>query len=404
MMRIAFFTDTYEPQVNGVVSAVRTLSEELARSNRVFLFYPGERLRVGRRKKGVRMFEIPSLPFPFYESYRVARPRLLTIHQLFDEVDADLVHVHTPATLGLIGASLARVHSVPCVATYHTLLPEYFPHLTFGKARELMRTLGRLSTKPYTQAFYNRVDATIAPSKEIANLLGEWKINNVRVIPNPIDKKFFRKRTPKVKARRIFGLPSDAFIFLYLGRLSLEKRVELLLRAFKIVERKLPNAFLAIAGSGPDAERLRRLKERLALKRVKFLGFIDPNLLEACYRAADVFVSPSPSETQGLTFVEAMACGLALIGANTLGAREVIRENDAGILVRPNSVRSLAKAMLELGRKPKLAERLGERNAERARRYHPSLVAEKHMLLYSSLSPKAPSTMGRIFWKLIHTI
>ncbi len=401
-MRIAFFTDTYEPQVNGVVTAIRVLSEELAKSNKMFLFCPGERLRVSKRKKGVRIFEIPSLPFPFYKSYKVARPQLLTIHHLFDEVDPDVVHVHTPATLGVIGASLARVHSVPCAATYHTLLPEYFPHLTFGKAKKLMRTIGRLSTKPYTQAFYNRVDATIAPSTEVAELLRKWKVGNVLVIPNPVDRVFFRKRTPKAKARKIFDLPQDNFIFLYLGRVSFEKRLELLLKAFKLVERKISNTFLVIAGWGPDEVRLKHLKEKLALKRVKFLGFVESDLLEACYRAADVFVSPSPTETQGITFVEAMACGLPLIGANTLGAREVIEENDAGILVKPNSVRSLAKAMLKLANDVRLVQKLRQENVKRAKRYDPREVARRHLSLYSSLTSKAPSRIGKIFRRLIH--
>jgi glycosyltransferase involved in cell wall biosynthesis len=385
-MRICYFTDTYEPQVNGVVTAINGLVKEISKKNKVVIFAPGnKKFDVEEKNSRLSIIRVPSVEFYPYPGYKIAKPYLRKIHNFFDRFNFDIVHIQTPASLGIVGLGLAKIHHIPTVATYHTLIPEYFPHLTKYKGKEIMKFLGEILGKKYTTSFYSRVDITITPSKEIAKILKKWGVKNVISIPNGIDLKHFSIKISKSDARRKLKLPLNKKIFLYLGRISFEKKLEILLKAFTIIEKRYNDVLLVIAGDGPQKSHYEEFARKLKLRNVLFLGYVEDKYLPLIYKSADFFVSPSPTETQGLTFIEAMVCGLPLIGVNAKGSKEIITENKCGLLARSNSPYSLANKMQILLENKKLVQQFRKTCIRRSKYYSIENTGAEHLKIYKKL-------------------
>jgi len=247
-MRIAIFTDTYKPQVNGVVSSIENLYSELRKKHEVVIVAPASNaswksLKMERDNK-TKVIRLPSLAFKPYPSYRIALPPFYRFLESIGKIKFDLVHAHTPAVVGLIGLAFASRFKLPLVATYHTLVTELFPHLTKGKGRSSMNFVGNLVERTYIKWFYSSAAIVTSPSLTIKKFLERIGVRSlIRVIPNGIDTNRF-SLVKKEEAREKLSLSEDEITFLYLGRLSFEKRIDILLKAFKIVEKEIKEARL----------------------------------------------------------------------------------------------------------------------------------------------------------------
>lgn len=357
-MKIALFTDTYKPQVNGVVAYISDAARELSKAHDVLLFAPGEgAFRVERVSRRFRICWVPSSPFPFYEGYRVAAVEYGKVSALLERERPDVVHAHAPVNLGLQGVVAAKRKGIPSVITYHTHFPDYVPHLMNGR---LPRAFGKLSgytVKRMVRHAFSMADVVTAPTHELAAELRSYGLKNVVCLPNGIDFSKLRCGAREVSAfRKAHGIGKGKKAVIYLGRISFEKRLDRLLEAFRMIERK--DRVLMVAGGGPYLDKFRKFAELLGMKNVVFTGFVKN--AGAAYRSAHVFASASDTETFGLTFVEAMHAGLPAVGVRRLGAKEVIRHNKNGLLVEPEDTEALARAMERLLEDGALRKRLAD--------------------------------------------
>ncbi len=324
-MRIGFFTDTFLPQRNGVVTSLLSFGSELVkRGHEVFVFCPQSNVK---EYGGMTVYSYPSVAFRPYPEFRIAVP------QGRDRAPKlDIVHTHSPFTMGFFGWRVSRWQKIPRVSTFHTLLSGYVGYFTrFGKS-----ILKRVTWR-YCRLFYNRHRKLIAPSNALKRVLREHHIKKpITVIPTGIDTNFF-KPIEKEKARKKLGIKGEK-IFLCLGRLGHEKNIDIVLRGLKNADAKL-----IIAGKGPAEKKMKRLKKELGLrKKVSFVGYIPEKLKPLYFSSADALILASTSETQGVVVVEAMACGIPVIGANSLAIPEIIEEGKNGYLFEPGDIDELS--------------------------------------------------------------
>ena len=383
-MKIALFTDTWHPQVNGVVSYLDSVLPHIAKGNEVILFAPGDckRIESVRGRDGVRTYWIPASPFPYYEGYRMSGMYAYELSKILKRENPDVVHAHAPVLLGLQGLLAARRRGIPVVATYHTHFPDYLPYLLDGKFPGFVRLLGRTTVRGLIRFVFSLTERTIAPTSELAGELKAYGVKNVIVIPNGIDLGRL-KATDAQKAvfRKKYRIPEGRKVILYVGRLGFEKRLDVLLAALPRL--KSGNWFMVVVGSGPQQEGYLREAEALGLARnARFTGLVTGEELCAAYACAEVFVSPSDSETFGLTFIEAMSFGIPAVGVDKLGPREIIRNGVNGFLVKPGDSAAMAKKIDLLLSDQKLRERLGAKAKATARKFSIEKSAEITLMLY----------------------
>lgn len=383
-MKIAVFTDTYLPQTNGVVAYLCDSLRLLSRDNDVVLFAPGTaRLRVEQASPRMRVYWVPASPFPFYEGYRIASFDYRRLSAILKREKPDIVHAHAPVPLGLQGLLWAKRHGVPSVVTYHTHFPDYLPHLLNGRLPDFLRSISSYTVRKFIKHVFGHVDAVTAPTQELCAELRSYGLRNVVHLPNGVDfGKFCSKPAHGRKFRAEHGI-GDRKALLYVGRLSFEKRLDVLLEAFRMAEKK--DRVLVIVGSGPALPKLRELASALELKGVVFTGFVRD--AGAAYLAGDVFASASDTETFGLTFVEAMHAGLPAIGVSRLGAREVITP-ECGILVEPGDAAGMARAMDRLLSSPSLRGRMGREAVKRAAMFSIARSVSRTLSIYRRLLAK----------------
>jgi 1,2-diacylglycerol 3-alpha-glucosyltransferase len=330
MESVAAFTDTYLPTVNGVTYTVQTWRDHWqGRGGRMEVVYPG----APDRQPDADEHPVRSLPLPIYAGYRLGLPRIP------DEVaDVDIVHAHTPFSLGLAGVRLARSRDIPLVATYHTPTSEYASYLSsWGPVRKRAATLSRR----YESWFLNRADAVIVPSEATGQyVVEELDIENPRVVPNGVDTERFQPVDPTAFRER-HGLPEDRTLVGYTGRHGHEKALPQIIAACDRLDREVTVVF---GGDGPAREQL----EEAARKRnvdARFLGFLDRDELPAFYAGLDVFLFPSPVETQGLVALESYACGTPVVGVDSGALSDTVDDGETGNHFEPGDVDGFAEAI-----------------------------------------------------------
>ncbi|MFB6130261.1 MAG: glycosyltransferase [Salinigranum sp.] len=313
MESVAAFTDTYLPTVNGVTYTVKTWRERWqARGGRMDVVYPASsEYPPGRGEHPVR-----SLPFPFYEGFRLGVPKIPR-----EVRDATVVHAHTPFGLGVAALRLSRRENLPFVASYHTPLGEYAEYLTSRK--RLGRDIERLSRR-YERWFFDRADAVLAPSDTTRRRLRHEIGVDTEVIAlsngvdvdrfRPVDARAFRER---------HGL-GDGPLVGYTGRHGYEKCLSDALAAAAGLD-----VTVAFAGDGPARSDLEAEARRRGLD-AHFLGFLDREELPAFYSALDAFVFPSPVETEGVVAKEAIACGTPVVGVNAGALATTVDHEETG--------------------------------------------------------------------------
>lgn len=328
-MRVGFFTDTFLPQQNGVVASLLSTGSELVRrGHEVHVFCPLTKLKnVG----GTKIHSYPAVKFRPYPEFKIAIPRGRD-----KAPPLDIIHTHSPFTMGFFGWRVAKFQKIPRVSTFHTLLTDYSSVLRLG------RPIAKLVTWKFCKSFYNRHEKIIAPSETLREVLRERGIRKpIEVIPSGIDTHFYRPIDRK-KARRELGL-GDESVFLCLGRVSHEKNVDRVIRAMKDVE-----ARLLVVGRGPATDKLKKIARKEKLQRkVSFKGFVPERMKPLYYSAADALVIASTSETQGMVVVEAMACATPVIGAKAMAVPELVKDGENGRLFEPRDVKHLSAILAD---------------------------------------------------------
>lgn len=379
-MRIAIFSECYTPVTNGVVTSIVTLRDALrALGHTVYVFAPG----TPQPDDDADVFRLPELPFPRHP-YHFARP-FPRLPLDFAALDVDIIHCQHPFTIGRMGADLARKYDLPMVYTAHSL---YDMMIACAKS-PLVRKMGPQAVRGFMRRFCARAQYVIAPTRHTRDAL---RADGVRarfaVVPSGVQPPIIRPEA-REETRRRLNLAPETPLLLYVGRLGPEKRLDLLLEAAQLLTAAdLPGTTadfrLALVGDGQCREDLESQTLELGLQdRVVFVGAQAHATIGDWYAAGDLFVLPSPAETQGLVLVEAMACGLPCIAVDQGGPRELITQGETGIRVTPDAA-SLARAVDFLLRSPEVCQRFWEQGRERAAEFSPEAMARSMLSLYES--------------------
>jgi glycosyltransferase involved in cell wall biosynthesis len=310
---VAAFTDTYLPTVNGVTYTVEAWRDRwLDRGGRMDVVYP----RNDGYDPGPGEHPVRSLPFPFYDGFRVGLPQVPAAVR-----DVDVVHLHGPFALGVAGLRLARRSGAPVVSSYHTPTSSYAEYLT---SRDRLARRVETVAERWERWFLDRADVVLAPSAVTRDHLRDdvGVSTPVEVVPNGVDTDRFRP-VDASGFRDQFGL-GDGPLVGYTGRHGYEKRLSDLVAAADGLD-----ATVVLAGDGPARSALEAQAET-ADADVRFLGFLDREDLPAFYSALDGFAFPSPVETQGLVALEANACGTPVVGANDGALADTVRDGETG--------------------------------------------------------------------------
>lgn len=320
-LHIALFTDTYYPEINGVATSVYLLKQELEkRGHEVYVITtttPG----APRPELEHNVLRVPSLPCLLITERRVGlfyQPKLA--HKI-RQLHLDVIHTQTEFSLGIFGRIMAKELHLPLVHTYHTIYEDYTHYfMKFKSLDERAKSFVRV----FTKICCNTVERVIVPTDKVRRLLLDYQVTqSIHIIPTGIDlTKFDSERymeTEILALRKSFGIAPEEKVILYLGRISQEKNLEELLLDIPLFLEQHSDAKFLIIGGGPDKERLMELVKTLsnlseeARQRIIFGGEQPWDIIGKFYQLGDVFVSASNSETQGLTYIEAMASGLPVV-------------------------------------------------------------------------------------------
>lgn len=320
-MRITFFTETFLPKMDGIVTTLcQTIRQLRELGHEVLIFAPEGGLA---EYEGFPIVGMKSRAFPLYPELRLALPRA-SMRQILTAFRPDILHVADPALLGIAGLYYGGGQDggalrLPLVVAYHTDLPKYLRYYRLG----FLET----SVWKILRTRHNRATLNLATSEVMVSQLREHGIAPVSLWPGAVDAGLFRpcRKSPAMRDRLTEGNPASPLL-LYVGRLSAEKNLE----SLRSLLEALPQARLALVGGGPHRS---KLEKHFAGLPVHFAGFLYKEELAAAYASSDLFVMPSRTETLGLVVLEAMASGLPVVAARAGGIPEMIDDGVTGYLV-----------------------------------------------------------------------
>ena len=328
-VRIGFFTDTYFPQVSGVATSIRTLKNELEKQgHEVYIFTTTDPDADEFEKDIVRM---PSVPFISFTDRRIVVRGLWFAYQIAKELELEIIHTHTEFGTGFLGKIVANRLRIPVIHTYHTMYEDYLHYIANGKV------VRPSHVKHFIKMFVNHSTGVVCPSKRVVDTLKRYEVDvPMRIIPTGIDVSRFsrpditKKDTDQLRDK--LGLHTDDLMILSLSRISYEKNIHVIVQQFPEVLMSYPNARLVIVGKGPYREDLEELSRQLGVEDyIQFTGEVPHEDVAYYYHAADYFVSASTSETQGLTYAEAIASGTQCIVEGNDYLNQLLNDESLGI-------------------------------------------------------------------------
>ena len=367
-MRIALFTETFYPKIDGIVTRLCQTVDHLQRAgDRVLVFSPDYGIK---EYKGARVCGVTGYPLPMYPELKLAPPNP-SLRPVLEEFAPDLIHVVNPAILGLGGIYYAKTLKVPLVASYHTHLPRYLHHYGWGMFEPLLWEL--------LKGAHNQAELNLCTSTAMVDELRSHGILRVDLWQRGVDTELFEPHlaSREMRSRLSQGHP-DSPLLLYVGRLGAEKQIE----AIKPVLEAIPEARLALVGDGPTRD---RLEEYFAGTPTNFVGYLRGKTLASAFASADAFIFPSRTETLGLVLLEAMAAGCPVVAAGTGGITDIVTDGVNGYLFDPDDDRGAIVATERLLANKAERETLRQKARQEAERWSWSAATAQLRQYYRSL-------------------
>jgi len=334
-MNIAMFTDSYKPQINGMVTSIDIFSAHLRKKgHNVYIFAP----ECKGAKKEPFVFCFKSIPFQAYREYRIGIPYKILLDPKIKKIRFDIAHVHSPFSMGASGLGFAKYHKIPVIGTFHTLFPDYMHYFIGAKCLQKIKFVKKIYKKfswSYLSWFYNKCNVVIAPSQGIKSaLLNNGIKRDVVVLPTGIETKKAKPESKSVlrkKYSKKYALGDGKIIF-HAGRVTREKNIKFIIQSLKTLLKK-ENARLVIASDGPYKKELVMYAKKAGLeKNIIFTGYLSTDELNDFYALSDIFVLASETETQGIVLAEAALNKLPIVVLDAPVTADFVRENNVGIV------------------------------------------------------------------------
>ena len=331
-MRVGIFTDTFFPEINGVATSVMLLQRELEKRGHSVYVVTSSHPQLKGEEDIPNTFRLPSAPFVFLPSRRMAVVYNKRVAHKIQSLNLDIVHTNTEFSLGMFGKLSAAVLNKPVLHTFHTLYEDYVHYITRGHFKNFSAEMAKLFSKTYC----NSCDAIVVPTDKTRDMLLQYNVDRpISIIPTGIDIEPFRRREEdKREIREIkkkFHIREDEKVILYVGRLAKEKNIDTIVENLPPYFHKNPKTKFLIVGDGPWKKEIENMANRQGIgSHVVFAGEQPWKDISTFYKLGDVFVSASLSETQGLTFIEAMAAGIPVLAKKDRSIEKLIFDDFSG--------------------------------------------------------------------------
>ncbi len=330
-MKIALFSDTNRPQINGVTNTIGRFEDYMNENGIEYMIFSPRYSNESPVKDSLETFR--SMKCPFYPEFRIALPLYSRLAKKADDFDPDIVHLMTPLGLGLTGMKYGKETGTVITSSFTT---NFFSYLKYYKLEYLKKPLWK-----FTKWFHNECDATFCPSKDTLKLLEAQDIDRLKIWSRGIDTSFFSPEYRNEALRQELMRGSE-ILFLYTGRIAREKDLEILMKSAANIQCCYPGkAAFVVTGDGPHLDEIKRI----APGNVVFTGYKQGKDLAQIYASCDVFSFPSSTETFGNVVLEAMASGLPVAAVNSGGVKETVIHNHNGVLCKPRNVESYTEAL-----------------------------------------------------------
>jgi len=382
-MKIGFFSDTYLPTVHGVNVSIESFRKELEKmGHEVYIFTP---FIPEYKDNNPRIFRLRSLPFFKNPEIRMGLPsvRNNSLKKIIN-IKFDVVHAQTPFNLGWMAKYISKKQKIPLVYTHHTRLAE-------GAASYLKskRILPKLAQSIYVWSA-NMSDAVIAPSDEIKNLLKREGVKKpIYTLPTGVNLENFKSteetRPQSAELRKELQIDPDDKVLIFVGRMDPDKNIDFLIRSFEKICSQTEKIKLLLVGSGFYEDILKKLAKKLKLSQVIFAGSVPYERIHLYYQAADIFVFASPTETQGLVILEAMASGLPIVAVKNGVIDNLVENKKNGYLLEFPDENNFAEKIIGILNNPKIQEKYSQNSLEMAGNFSSKKQTNYLLEIYNQL-------------------
>ncbi|APX72401.1 glycosyltransferase family 4 protein [Companilactobacillus allii] len=332
-MNIGIFTDTYFPQVSGVATSIQTLKNDLERKgNSVYIFTTTDP-NVSKTTIEPNIFRVGSVPFISFTDRRIAIRGMFHAVELAKELKLDIIHTQTEFSLGLMGKFVAKQLKIPFVHTYHTMYEDYLHYVLNG------HLLKPYHVKQMSRMFLKNASGVVAPSKQVKTTLDRYNVPApISIIPTGVDLSEYTKPVNASDVREKLGISEDTPVILMLSRIALEKKIDHMLKSMPELLKYNPDIMLVIVGDGPDMDELVEMSNSLGISdNVIFTGEVEHDKISPYYHLANIFVSSSDTESQGLTYIEAIASGLKIVVRSAPYTDQLLTDPSVGVTFSKDS-------------------------------------------------------------------
>ena len=398
-MRIGLFTDTYPPFINGVSTSVQMLENALRKKGHsVFIVTVSHDDMTYHLEKKGRVLRIPGIPTGIYD-YRLTTLYPIKAVNIIKEWNLDVIHTHTEFGIGTFARVIGKQFDIPVIHTYHTMYEDYVHYITRGYFDEASKKIVEYLTKFYCD---KTIEELIVPTKKTYDLFKEkYKYDrNVHIIPTGIEIDRFYKEKINVDSlnskKQEIGLEKDDISLLYVGRVASEKSIDFLINNHKELLKTNKKIKLIIVGDGPDLEDYKKLAKKNKIeKNVIFTGKVPWEDVPLYYNMADIFVTASHTETQGLTVIEAMAASLPVIALNDESFKNTVINGLTGYLFK-NKKEYMLK-MIELIKDKEKRNNMGNQGRINSETYSSKYFAERVLHVYKLALKGRPQKKDKSF-------
>ena len=377
-MNIGIFTDTYMPQVNGVVTVIRNLENELINlGHNVYIFTVNHPDAVSKDN----VYRFPSVKFIWEPQHRIGITLSPSVTRKIKDLNLDIIHTHTEFSLQLYARYISSHLNIPTVHTFHTYYDDYLHYVP------IFERFLKIYAKSEVKKIANRQKIAVAPSKKIKALLESYEVSSpIEIVPNGIDlSKFYSEDNSESQIavfKDNFGIKDSDRVLVFVGRIAQEKSVDKLLINMKKICDIRKDVKLLLIGDGPEKHALKKMASELDIDRnIIFTGYIKwPDEIKIAYKVADIFISASHSEVHPMTFIEALATGLPIVALDDPSIEDMIENDFNGYKVKEQT--EIWEKVLSIIDDKEMLEKFSCNSYDISKKYSSKVFTENMLKVY----------------------